>query len=1000
MGTDTLQKPDSEEDKPRFSDESPQSDIDREFDKILKDNYSPEELEEKENDSDNDDSDENQEKDDLEEGGFYTGGANGSSKKKNGRRGLVVGGGIGALILSAVFAIMAFLPAFVATHVVESIENQIGQVPQYAIEKRTQYYMNKYLMLKTLGVTSEAFDGNDSRFVYLSRSPLKTLYVNWEGAKIENNLKSNYNMEIKSRSGGVSSITRNTLKADNWTFSYNGGDPQPLTAKEARQSIREFAKKETKSGQVFKRARLRYVAKRFYGVPNWKPFEKTRQSYAEKKIAFKQKAVRNTIGYVSEKTSDYIGCLIEGGDDCKKIKEGDTAEKDRKSDSNPDDDKNDSGASEDQKDKLKALDGDEAADAVADLGDGAADDAAELIAKETGQETSQRILSLSTKKILTGGIAAIGLIDTISQVVKSVNDGSINIVINDKLTSQYIGYATFILSAADQIRSGEDFDQADVRILNETFKNFQSSPVSQSAAGKIDTTKSVSRDCNGDNDTNDPGEKLEPGQVVCKEKRVLQDKTAFTNNPAWEGLAKVSDAYENSPVNSVIDLTDKLSSAITSSLGIDELIGGAMESLGISRVFMSSFESLLNRVIGFSITGTEEGADAYDATYAGMDSLSASTGGGIGTRTDEDKTIGGGYLNEQQIVAIQNDMQEQRGYELRNMNMFARYFSPDVPESLTSQAVLSSPTDLTTMAEKMSSVFSSSSLTSGISNIFSKKVSAYDRNVNPFGVLNFGLPADHPVFTDNNGDGMDPDVLRERYQCDLPADEREQNKTDNADSYGKPVLGNDFDFGEGNKMPFNVPLQPDPCLLELAVEEAGSMLFDGTYDDDIDGNSSSNSSATEDTLLSSTIVSGDTSNIPCQAGKDLGVKDGYKEGNLIKIRVCDVQGIDTNSQISGNLDKLLNDARAAGINFTGGGYRTMDEQKSLYASHNCPAVCSPPTARPGFSNHQMGLAIDFAQNGSTLRKNNSGFSWLGSNASKYGLKNFPKESWHWSVDGK
>jgi LAS superfamily LD-carboxypeptidase LdcB len=61
--------------------------------------------------------------------------------------------------------------------------------------------------------------------------------------------------------------------------------------------------------------------------------------------------------------------------------------------------------------------------------------------------------------------------------------------------------------------------------------------------------------------------------------------------------------------------------------------------------------------------------------------------------------------------------------------------------------------------------------------------------------------------------------------------------------------------------------------------------------------------------------------------------------------------------------------------------------------------CRPPTARPGLSMHERGLAVDLTQGGSTLRRSSSGYRWLKANAHKYGFFNLPSEPWHWSVNG-
>lgn len=154
----------------------------------------------------------------------------------------------------------------------------------------------------------------------------------------------------------------------------------------------------------------------------------------------------------------------------------------------------------------------------------------------------------------------------------------------------------------------------------------------------------------------------------------------------------------------------------------------------------------------------------------------------------------------------------------------------------------------------------------------------------------------------------------------------------------------------------------------------------------------------------------DTSNIPCPTTPgitDGGVKQDYGPGGVetVKIRVCVVDGITVNVSIASTVKELLDAARADGINFGGGGFRSYDEQVALRKAHcsdwqNSPASsCRPPTAKPGSSMHEVGLAIDFTLNGRTLTRGDAGFNWLSQNASKYGLTNLPSEAWHWSTSG-
>jgi hypothetical protein len=112
--------------------------------------------------------------------------------------------------------------------------------------------------------------------------------------------------------------------------------------------------------------------------------------------------------------------------------------------------------------------------------------------------------------------------------------------------------------------------------------------------------------------------------------------------------------------------------------------------------------------------------------------------------------------------------------------------------------------------------------------------------------------------------------------------------------------------------------------------------------------------------------------------------------------------------IATSIKTMVDTAWAQGIKISGGGFRTAIQQIEL-RKKNCgvanvyvkDAKCVPPTAFPGNSNHESGLAIDFMCDGITIAtRDNKCFVWMQSNASKYGLKNFSKEPWHWSVDGR
>ena len=124
------------------------------------------------------------------------------------------------------------------------------------------------------------------------------------------------------------------------------------------------------------------------------------------------------------------------------------------------------------------------------------------------------------------------------------------------------------------------------------------------------------------------------------------------------------------------------------------------------------------------------------------------------------------------------------------------------------------------------------------------------------------------------------------------------------------------------------------------------------------------------------------------------------------IQLAYVQGVPVNAQVAEQVSAMINAAAADGVNLRiGNSYRSVTNQielrrqncgNSYYAIYQMPAGnCRPPTGQPGQSQHQLGLAIDFA----ACSRGSACFGWLSRNASRFGYYNLPAESWHWSTTG-
>jgi peptidoglycan hydrolase CwlO-like protein len=134
------------------------------------------------------------------------------------------------------------------------------------------------------------------------------------------------------------------------------------------------------------------------------------------------------------------------------------------------------------------------------------------------------------------------------------------------------------------------------------------------------------------------------------------------------------------------------------------------------------------------------------------------------------------------------------------------------------------------------------------------------------------------------------------------------------------------------------------------------------------------------------------------------------EGGLANVSCPGGGSITVAGVVARDLQGLLNLASQQGIPLCGSGWRDINDQIALrrahcgtsnYAIYEAPSsACSPPTARPGSSEHEKGLAVDFTcGGGGTVSNGDSCDSFLENNAGDFGLYNLPSEPWHYSTTG-
>lgn len=125
------------------------------------------------------------------------------------------------------------------------------------------------------------------------------------------------------------------------------------------------------------------------------------------------------------------------------------------------------------------------------------------------------------------------------------------------------------------------------------------------------------------------------------------------------------------------------------------------------------------------------------------------------------------------------------------------------------------------------------------------------------------------------------------------------------------------------------------------------------------------------------------------------------------VYVCPAAGLTVHCDIAGQVEAMYAHAARDGIHLAGWAFRSYQRQIELRTINGCPNVftarpssCRTPTAIPGQSMHETGMAIDVTFGGSTIKSHSSpAFQWLARNAGMYGFRNLPSEPWHWSTTG-
>ena len=132
---------------------------------------------------------------------------------------------------------------------------------------------------------------------------------------------------------------------------------------------------------------------------------------------------------------------------------------------------------------------------------------------------------------------------------------------------------------------------------------------------------------------------------------------------------------------------------------------------------------------------------------------------------------------------------------------------------------------------------------------------------------------------------------------------------------------------------------------------------------------------------------------------------GYVRGKSFPLAIEWVDGMWLGCELAAHWREMKTAAAADGIALIlTSGWRSYEEQKSIWIERQDPEVRARKgaAARPGYSLHQSGRAIDI-KTGLSLANFQAGnstpiFDWLRENSTKYGfVRDYKPEPWHHSL---
>lgn len=369
---------------------------------------------------------------------------------------------------------------------------------------------------------------------------------------------------------------------------------------------------------------------------------------------------------------------------------------------------------------------------------------------------------------------------------------------------------------------------------------------------------------------------------------------------------------------------------------------------------------------------------------------------------DNALSFGGVELTPDEEVSLDIQRKELERYDMQSKSLYARYFDPKETNSLFATAVFNNPnyfastTNLATMLQTPLKNFGN--IFGNFGNIFGGKTKAASVN------YDYGFPEYGFSLADQKDPAFEnPYAIAQWVEQKLPPNQRceggnlrldclnkdysECFKT-KVDDSGKVITDKAIDY---TKLKPKCRNKNDPKLKKYRFYLADTItLKAGACYEGADETACDELGFTDQS----------------KSDSGAGVNGPLPDGVVTEADIEPVTGLRSgcHKNIAANANAMIAAAAADGVTLTGSCWRSTARQIQLRQTNGCPDIytappssCRVPTAIPGTSNHEKGLAIDFDNCHS---RSTACYIWLSANAATYGFFNLPSEPWHWSVNGK